>query len=224
MTYSNFVTMAAMSAVGMAVLLEFINKYVLIVLLPAGIVLRCFTLTRKVGATLMALAVGLYVFYPMALAWDGMIYGSGTSAGVVPTPSRGTNSLMSVLNAVLDPTPWLEVFGGPPFRRFCVHWWDWVWCWWAAIIWWIIMMAVAFVQINIVLWMLYYIAYTYLPFGGIGAVGYDYLVTLIPWMVKPMVAAFLFPLIDLIIVVTAIRAISPAIGGETRISGLVEFI
>lgn len=217
-TYGNAATMSLMSALGMAVLLEFINRYALTVMLPAGIVLRCFTLTRRLGATLMAIAVGLYVFYPLSLAWNGMIYGN------VERPNAGGVSFMSIINNIVDPTPFLEIFGGPPFRRFCVHWYDWVWCWWYAIIWWIINMVIAFIQLTIALAMLYLVGLATTPIGGIGVIAYDYFVGLIPSMMRTMAGAFLFPLIDLIIVVTAIRSISPAIGGETRITGLVEFI
>lgn len=49
-------------------LLVFISKTAMQIFLPIGVVLRTFFATRKVGGTLMALAVGLYLVFPLAIA------------------------------------------------------------------------------------------------------------------------------------------------------------
>jgi len=46
-------------------LFDAINKSAILVLLPAGILLRTFFATRKLGAACMALSVSFYLFYPL---------------------------------------------------------------------------------------------------------------------------------------------------------------
>ncbi|VVC03837.1 Uncharacterised protein [Candidatus Burarchaeum australiense] len=43
-------------------------------ILPLGIVLRTFTFSRKLGATLIAIAIGTYVVYPMTLVFAAGVY------------------------------------------------------------------------------------------------------------------------------------------------------
>jgi len=42
--------------------------------LPLGIILRTFSLSRKLGATLIAIAIGTYVVYPLALVFASHVY------------------------------------------------------------------------------------------------------------------------------------------------------
>jgi hypothetical protein len=97
-----------------AALLMFANATALTVFLPLGIVLRCFFATRKVGGTLMAIAVGAYLIFPLAISLNGIavkqvgsdiiepflnvsnqvqglsIWGNFNSAGDVVTPDKWT--------------------------------------------------------------------------------------------------------------------------------------
>jgi hypothetical protein len=56
-----------------ASLLVFANATALTVFLPIGIVLRCFFATRKVGGALMAIAVGAYLVFPLAMSLNAMV-------------------------------------------------------------------------------------------------------------------------------------------------------
>jgi|GEM_PF-844993 len=53
-------------------LLHFINATALTVFLPIGVVLRSFFATRRVGGALMALAVGLYIVFPLTIALNAI--------------------------------------------------------------------------------------------------------------------------------------------------------
>lgn len=53
-------------------LLVFINKTALAVFLPIGVVLRSFFATRRLGGTLIALSVGLYLVFPLTIALNAL--------------------------------------------------------------------------------------------------------------------------------------------------------
>jgi len=55
-------------------LLLFIQAAALPVLLPTGILLRAFPFSRKAGSTLIAIALTLFVIYPLVLAFVGSMY------------------------------------------------------------------------------------------------------------------------------------------------------
>jgi hypothetical protein len=58
--YSHFSLLSAHLAA-----LEFIREFSLGLFLPIGLLLRCFFATRKIGAALIGIAIGLYVAYPL---------------------------------------------------------------------------------------------------------------------------------------------------------------
>jgi len=53
-----------------------IENQLLNFLLPAGIVMRCFTPTREFGGVLIALAIGLFIFYPLMFSFSYMVLGN----------------------------------------------------------------------------------------------------------------------------------------------------
>jgi hypothetical protein len=53
-------------------LLQFIDSAALSVFLPIGVVLRSFFATRRLGGTLIALAVGLYLVFPLTIALNSV--------------------------------------------------------------------------------------------------------------------------------------------------------
>ena len=57
-------------------LLQFINSTALSIFLPVGAVLRTFFGTRKLGGALIALAVGMYIVFPLTIALDVTALGS----------------------------------------------------------------------------------------------------------------------------------------------------
>ena len=67
------------SVVAQKTVLKFIEAGMLNILLPVGIVCRSFPLTREFGGALMAIAIGLFLFYPLMLAIDYMVVGEPTA-------------------------------------------------------------------------------------------------------------------------------------------------
>ncbi|MCX6777343.1 MAG: hypothetical protein NT157_00475, partial [Candidatus Micrarchaeota archaeon] len=216
-TVTNMLSFGMFAIILQRTLLEFISDTMLRILLPIGIFLRCFTLTRKIGATLMALAIGLYVVYPLTLIMNAEIY-----ASVPRLPQVEYNKNFPIKD--FDVSPWMGVAMGPDFKKYCQHWYDWVaFCWLRAILIWI------FAFIKALVLMVAFVIKTILYAFTVGITGFSsdafgYFVALVPWAMQPMIAALFLPVLDIIIVFTAVRSLSEAIGGETRISGLLEFI
>jgi hypothetical protein len=61
-------------------LLVFIGATALNVFLPIGVVLRCFFATRRIGGLLMAVAIGLYIVFPLTIALNAIAMNSGQDA------------------------------------------------------------------------------------------------------------------------------------------------
>ncbi len=74
--FMNGAMICMITAVAQMTVLKFIEAGVLSVLLPAGIVCRSFPFTRQFGGSLIAIALGLYIFYPLMLVVDDAIMGS----------------------------------------------------------------------------------------------------------------------------------------------------
>lgn len=78
----NMVTNTAMigAVIGFAqyVLLKFLLASMFNVILPIGIIARCFWFTREFGGALIAIAVGFYILYPLMLVADYIIIGQPT--------------------------------------------------------------------------------------------------------------------------------------------------
>lgn len=68
------------------------------VLLPIGLILRCFFATRKIGGAIMAIAIGLYVVYPLMFiaAFDPASYTEKSMLGVSQTLTSFNNRYSSV--------------------------------------------------------------------------------------------------------------------------------
>ena len=216
--FTNIVSFAIMATIGQKVILDFVLGSAFRILLPVAIVLRCFTFTRKLGATLMAIAIGAYIVYPITLVMNDQIYNS-----VDKLPQSEYHSSTFPLDQ-FNMGAWSDLFLGPNFGKFCKTVWDWIaFCWLRAIIAWVISFVVAlFTTLAFILKVLAQV----LTHGvaEVTASGFDYYANMIPWAMQPITAAFLFPVLDLIIVVTAMRSLSEAIGGESRITGLAQFI
>ena len=215
-TGANFISFALFSVIGQKVLLQFVAETGFRIFLPIGVVLRCFTLTRRLGATIMAFAVGMYIVYPTTLVMNNEIYNS-----VAPLPK--TEYWGSLPFKLLDFNELTKPFFGPRFKDFCKHWYDYPWCWIRALVQWVWDMIEGF--FRIIGFMLAAVAGIFYPgVGKMAQSGFDQYADMMPWMMQPIVAAFLFPVLDFIVVITAIRSLSVALGGEVRITGLAEFI
>jgi hypothetical protein len=70
------VTPALFATLAQIQLLEFMQKTMLTFVLPMGLVLRAFSLTRRAGSTLIALALVGAIIYPLSVCFIGPIYDS----------------------------------------------------------------------------------------------------------------------------------------------------
>jgi hypothetical protein len=83
-------------------LLIFANATALTVFLPLGLVLRCFFATRRIGGALMAMAVGAYLVFPLAIALNAVALQASGDQMVNQTMA----SLTSVSNQVQQLSIW----------------------------------------------------------------------------------------------------------------------
>jgi hypothetical protein len=216
--FTNILSFAIFSVIGQKLLLDFILQTAFRILLPIAIFLRCFTFTRKLGATLIAIAIGAYIVYPITLVMNANVY-----ASVPKIPFSEYHSDKFPIDS-LEVGSWTDVFMGPNFGKYCKHWYDWLWfCWLVAIIDWVVDFIKAIFDALLFMTQMLTIVVRFGP-SAIAADAFEYYASIVPWAIQPVTAAFLFPIIDIIIVVTAIRSLSEAIGGESRITGLAQFI
>ena len=74
--FMNGIMMCIIAAIAQITVLKFIEAGVLSILLPAGVVCRSFPFTRQFGSALIAIALGLFIIYPLMLVVDDAIMGS----------------------------------------------------------------------------------------------------------------------------------------------------
>ena len=76
-------------------ILEFINMIAIPVAVPLGLLLSMFAFSRKMGRTLIAFGVGLYIFVPLSIIIASTMYNSAfkadTSIPHIERPSGGNN-------------------------------------------------------------------------------------------------------------------------------------
>lgn len=99
---SGFGPLVYLTAIGMLAtyaqraLLTFAGNNMLTLFLPLGLIARAFPLTRRMGGTLIAMALALYFVYPLALVMDMQIYEIGQShlmaTGLVANPNVQTTA------------------------------------------------------------------------------------------------------------------------------------
>ncbi len=78
-------------------MLHVISRIAFNVFLPIGMISRCFEPTRRFGGSLIAIAIGLYIFYPFLLVLNaGMVQG-----GLLSEPYR--IAAMSAVASISDP-------------------------------------------------------------------------------------------------------------------------
>ncbi|MFH1286008.1 MAG: hypothetical protein ABIH99_05500, partial [Candidatus Micrarchaeota archaeon] len=80
--FSDMVFMTWFIFAAQGVLLNFFQEHMFRFFLPLGIVLRTFPLSRKLGSTLIALAIVTYVVYPLSLVFNSYIIDVGNAADV----------------------------------------------------------------------------------------------------------------------------------------------
>jgi len=104
----NLIQSIALMSLGISLLshaiLEFINMIAIPVAVPLGLLLSMFTFSRKMGRTLIAFGVGLYIFVPLSIIIASTMYNSAfkadTSIPHIERPS-GSNNVDTFANRLL---------------------------------------------------------------------------------------------------------------------------
>ncbi len=88
------------------VLLQFISMTAIPILLPVGIVLRTFYFTRRLGGTIMAIAIGLFAVFPMTYVLDANLasaysnsFGSSNINALITSAQNTQSSILGQLSA-----------------------------------------------------------------------------------------------------------------------------
>lgn len=282
----NFVQSSVASAAAITVVLQmiasFINEIALPVLIPLGVFLSCFSLTRKMGRTFIAFGVGLYFFFPASIIISKTMYcsafknsgdpvcGTGAAIPEIAEPSsdfigeriEGLQWLMTGLALIplfpkiigVVPYPFIgscpAVAGACPLLLYfvCLA----ICTFWQLLVVWPLTSYIG----QYVVYPIMLAGVTLAPIAGEAGVP-DLLRVLsaapfvgsyasfkaqyyvertaaeqlsgiilnyTPYALQYSVPVMLMPIIILIVVITAIRSISPAIGGEVQILGVSELI
>ena len=281
LSYFGLVQTSIMSSTALSIVLsvalQFIKETALPVLIPLGVFLCCFAVTRKMGRTLIAFGIGLYFFFPASMMISQMMFNSAYSNNEnsyippIEEPSlrffgeagsaifaanygRMFMTLLMLFPRILGPIPWPFVGICPGVAAPCGPFY--IACYIGCFI------GQFFVTWPITADIMEYfglpIAYGIvdatwlsagdvpgallgqLPIPGVGNyAGYqaqayadkyaagaltDIVLSYTPYVLQYAIPAMLMPVVVFVVVITAIRAISPAIGGEVQILGVSELI
>jgi hypothetical protein len=85
--FASLVLLSYSLITGFMIVLNAIQVYFLNLLLPAGVVLRCFSPTRDFGGVLIAISIGLFVFYPILFSFSYMITAIAKNQADLTPPS-----------------------------------------------------------------------------------------------------------------------------------------
>ena len=229
-------SLAMLTTSAQKLFLQFFAFVVPTFLLPLALVLRTFPLTRKIGAALIAVAVGLYILFPFSIILGGAIYNSVKNA-------PGSDISQAKIDAIADAAT-MDI-GDPPLSGFICSktiatftsigelGWGLLIC-----------IPLMIASLGIINWgmcypivqLVYLIAVSTFPLGMTSALqGY---VTRKDWHVlynslynnalpaasmSLMLSLVLF-LLAVIVTVSATRAIAVALGGEGQLYGLSKLV
>jgi hypothetical protein len=93
---------AAFIAVASNLALDFIHSVAIPLMLPLGLFFSIFSVTRKMGRTLMAFGVGLYLFLPASVLIAKTMYDSAYKAGTNPPEIAKPSSATTLSRALLQ--------------------------------------------------------------------------------------------------------------------------
>ncbi len=82
------------------VLLDFFRLVMFKYILPLGVLMRTFPLTRVAGSTIIAVAIGAYIIYPLSIIYSAQLYNSFKAVAV---PGQPGNPMMDM---VVGPIFW----------------------------------------------------------------------------------------------------------------------
>ena len=91
-----FVMLATMTMV-QAFFIIFVDSVAIPILLPVGLILRSFFMTRKLGGAIMAIAIGLGVVFPLTFVLDGRMMSDNYNV-----PANAVNGNITVLRSSLN--------------------------------------------------------------------------------------------------------------------------
>jgi hypothetical protein len=267
-SYFGLVQSSVMGAAGIAIILQmlasFISDIALPVMMPLGVFLSCFSLTRKMGRTFIAFGIGMYFFFPASIMLSKAMYDSaykpGLSVPLINKPStyfvgnvfqgmqqiKMYTGILSLLPENIGPLPFalpclLLIF--PPAVVVC---WNFMWN-----VFWPNYAKIALHYIHPIATAVgdmvamaqggapgELIAMSQVPglgaYAGFKAQFYiekkaaeqvsDIVLNYTPYMMQYSVPVMLMPVIIILMLIAAVRAISPSIGGEVQIIGVSELI
>ncbi|MDE1833160.1 MAG: hypothetical protein KGH58_01955 [Candidatus Micrarchaeota archaeon] len=236
---------SAMEAMMAQLLVSVVMLYIWPVMLFAGIVLRAVFFTRKIGGLLIAISIGMVMFFPAVYAFEylGMAHGVPTSVGT----AYGFNP---VTNIPASPVPsstatyQLNFFVMPNLRTVIQHYQ----CW-PSINTQLVGQSQTPTSVPIAQAEIYDVAYLTVPAlsliplvqGGLqvtpGSVPHlplpadcgqeaavNAMLALIDTYGIVGMSAYLLPLLNLLIMLTGVLGLSGQLGGDTSLAGLAKII
>ncbi|MCX6777608.1 MAG: hypothetical protein NT157_01865 [Candidatus Micrarchaeota archaeon] len=226
---TDFVGMVIIAIYAQQAFLKFSEEQMFAFFLPLGIVLRAFPITRRLGSTIIALAITCYVIYPLTLVMNLQIYGAMqlsrppliTDTDALPAELRnlGEGNFKEIIGVenlddpVAKPTTdfWSHLYKGD-----CIPLLD--KCWYAKL--WYNIKTIGQTVLPLV-WQV--LKFAFLSFFDPEKL-VNYFVDIVAWAARAsLIVAALF-LTDLIICVTFFRSISTSLGGEAQIMGLAKVL
>lgn len=96
---SEFLAFSALSIASQAALLKFIAATIVPVLLPIGLLLRTFYPTRRLGGTILAISIGLFVVLPMTYVFDAQLLNTFSGGVENQTVSSAVDQASGAISA-----------------------------------------------------------------------------------------------------------------------------
>ncbi len=231
-TIIDAVGMAIVAFVAQTIILQFFKDTMLNFFLPAGIALRAFPVSRRLGSSLIALAIACYFVYPMSLVFNQAIFNNAAPINYqhyqnlidVCSENKG-DAYGAYLNQMTQATTDTEnsYYNNPnsPSGAQGSLWTSlkngfdsWV-------------LAPARFAWNMIATVSSYVlkyAYFFIDVRRATAILYESVIQQITPAMQFLVYAVMSPIISVIITVTAYRSIASSIGGEEEIFGLGKLV
>jgi hypothetical protein len=76
------------------VLLDFFRVVMFKYFLPLGVLMRTFSITRVAGSTIIAVAIGAYIIYPLAIIYSTQLYNSFKAVAVPGQPGNPLGNIV----------------------------------------------------------------------------------------------------------------------------------
>ncbi|VVB66385.1 Uncharacterised protein [Candidatus Gugararchaeum adminiculabundum] len=192
-------------------------------LLPLGILMRAFSITRKLGSTIIAIAIGMYIVFPLTVVLAGNIYYSvpriDPSAVALPKDLPPPPKYMcdQTMQFMISLGQWLWTLikcipqcAGP-------HFWICFWGCHAGVMVWFNWLSMGFLIAAVPTLIAYAnisVSQVYWPLAN----------SVLPAVARISAITFILPILSIFITVTSITNISKMIGGDTNIIGLFKIV